>query len=166
MYHDALTGLPNRALLLDRLGQQLAQASRYDRMLAVLSLDLDRFAWINDTLGRERGDALLTEVAARLTACTRAGDTVARLGADEFAICLPEIARREDAAIVARKVFAALAEPFDLAGAAITIGARIGISICPRDGLDAETILQHAAMALHGADRRAKNTYTFFAKAG
>jgi diguanylate cyclase (GGDEF)-like protein len=115
-YHDGLTGLPNRSMFSRVLSQSISEAQRYDRRLAVAFLDLDRFKQINDTLGHEAGDQLLQQVAARLKDCVRDSDTVARLGGDEFVVLLPELTDEKDVSIVAQKILAAAARPFDRSG--------------------------------------------------
>ncbi len=149
-FHDALTGLPNRILFLDRLEQMLAQGKRSGaRTAAVMYLDLDRFKQINDTLGHEAGDECLKEVARRLRQCVRSSDTVARMGGDEFTILLPEIAENGDVRAVAQKILDAMKTPLLLAGQELIITTSIGISLFPRDGRDGETLLKHADAAMY-----------------
>ncbi|HEX6317338.1 MAG TPA: PAS domain S-box protein, partial [Burkholderiales bacterium] len=146
---DALTGLPNRNLLHDRLTQSVVQARRRERQGAVLFIDLDRFKLVNDTLGHHLGDRLIAEVGRRLRQCVRADDTVGRVSGDEYAVVLAELARADDAAIVAQKILDALALPFDLGGNEAYVTASIGISVFPSDGDDAETLLKNADMAMY-----------------
>jgi diguanylate cyclase (GGDEF)-like protein/PAS domain S-box-containing protein len=160
--HDSLTGLPNRSVINDLIVQALAVARRKTAALALLFLDLDRFKTINDSLGHPAGDTLLQRVAARLAAGIRDEDKVARLGGDEFLILLPELARGEDAGIVADKVLAALREPLDVDGRALRISASIGISIYPDDGSDAATLIKNADAAMYHAKERGRNNYQFF----
>jgi diguanylate cyclase (GGDEF)-like protein len=127
-YHDELTGLPNRYLLLDRFNLAVARAERHDQQLALLFLDLDGFKHVNDTLGHCGGDQLLRHVAARLVATLRAADTACRYGGDEFVVLLPEISGREGAAVVAANIARELAAPYLMDGAAITITASVGIA--------------------------------------
>jgi diguanylate cyclase (GGDEF)-like protein len=149
-FHDALTGLPNRILFLDRLEQMLVQGTRSGaRTAAVMFLDLDRFKQINDTLGHEAGDQCLKEVARRLRQCVRASDTVARMGGDEFTILLPEIAEKGDVRMVAQKILDSMKTPLLLAGQEVIITTSIGISLFPRDGRDGETLLKHADAAMY-----------------
>lgn len=149
-FHDALTGLPNRILFLDRLEQMLVQGTRSGaRTAAVMFLDLDRFKQINDTLGHEAGDQCLKEVARRLRQCVRASDTVARMGGDEFTILLPEIAEKGDVRMVAQKILDTMKTPLLLAGQEVIITTSIGISLFPRDGRDGETLLKHADAAMY-----------------
>jgi len=163
--HDTLTGLPNRELLRDRLRVSLAQARRRRTQVAVMFLDLDRFKFINDTLGYTEGDRLLREVARRLTAALRNEDTLARLGGDEFIVILPDIGAPIDAATVADKILGQMAAPFDLAGHEIRITTSIGISLYPQDGRRSETLLQHADAAMYHAKERGKNNYQFYTAA-
>ena len=137
--HDALTGLPNRTLLKDRLATALAQRRRDKRHLAVLLLDLDEFKVINDMMGHAEGDRVLIGVAERVTGALREGDTVARLGGDEFTLLLPTISGVEDACEIARRVLEQLRPPWRLAGQEFRTTASIGIAVYPQDGEDAET---------------------------
>ena len=161
--HDALTGLPNRVLLADRLAQATAQSERYSRGFAVLVADLDRFKSINDSLGHIAGDEMLKEVARRLSQLLRKADTLARLGGDEFVLVLNEITGPRDAETVASKVLASLSEPVTLSGLDVQISASIGVSVFPDDGLDAETLLQHADAAMYHAKKHGRSTFQFFA---
>jgi diguanylate cyclase (GGDEF)-like protein len=161
--HDALTGLPNRVLLADRLAQATAQSERYSRGFAVLVVDLDRFKSINDSLGHIAGDDMLKEVAQRLSKLLRKADTLARLGGDEFVLVLNEISGPRDAETVASKVLASMADPVELSGLDVQISASIGISVFPEDGADAETLLQHADAAMYHAKKNGRNAFQFFA---
>ncbi|MGQ0591917.1 MAG: putative bifunctional diguanylate cyclase/phosphodiesterase [Gammaproteobacteria bacterium] len=161
-YHDALTALPNRALLSDRLEQALAHGRREDHPVALLSLDLDRFKVINDTLGHPVGDELLRGVGGRLRGLLREGDTVARLGGDEFVVLLPRIHTERDAAQVAAKAIAEIATPFEVLGHELHVSASVGMSLFPRDGGDPETLLKYADTALYEAKARGRNQYQFF----
>jgi len=152
-YHDALSGLPNRALFLDRLAQSLAKARRTGNSVAVLMLDLDRFKAVNDSFGQGAGDELLRAVAGRLQAMVRDGDTVARFDGDEFNVLLQYNARVTEAAKVAQTVLERLAEPFQVGDAGLLhVTGSIGISLFPTDGRDAESLVRGAELAL----RRAK----------
>ena len=148
---DALTGLPNRALLHDRTGQAIRQADRELSPTALLLIDLDRFKEFNDTLGHHYGDQLLVQVGQRLQAALRQVDTVARLGGDEFAVLLPRIASVEGAVAVARKLQAALEEPFPLDGLTVDVEASIGVALYPEHGNDPEELLQRADIAMYTA---------------
>lgn len=162
-YYDTLTGLPNRRLLVDRLDHALAQARRFHRSLAVMFLDLDRFKLINDTLGHSSGDELLRQVATRLAACVREGDTVARPGGDEFVIVLTEVAQPQDAAGVARKVITAFDAPFPVAGQELRVTTSIGIAIYPIDGADdVDELMKKADMAMYRAKEAGRNGYRFY----
>ncbi len=161
-YHDPLTGLPNRALFHTLLNQALVKAQRHHRLGAVLFIDLDRFKNINDTLGHPAGDLLLKEAAARLLTCLRQSDTTARLGGDEFTILLEEIAHEQDAIIVAQKILAALAEPFNLASHEVFVTASIGISLFPHDGGDVDALLKNADTALYRTKEQGRNGYTLY----
>jgi diguanylate cyclase (GGDEF)-like protein/PAS domain S-box-containing protein len=163
--HDALTGLPNRALYADRLEQALARPAWNNRLVAVMFLDLDRFKAINDTLGHDAGDLLIQTVATRLTAAVREGDTVARQGGDEFTIVLIDMARLDDVALVAQKILTAMAEPFNLHGTQVPVTFSIGIACYPVDGTDAATLLKHADTALYRAKQRGRNTFQLFSAA-
>lgn len=163
-YYDSLTGLPNRALLFKLVDQALAAARRNRRHGALLFIDLNRFKTINDTLGHSVGDRLLQQVAERLRNVVRAEDVVARLGGDEFVVALFDIARREHAAMVAQKLIAALETPFLLDGRELTIGAAIGISLYPRDGLDAETLLRMADIAMYRCKESGREGYAFYSQ--
>ncbi|WP_377703872.1 EAL domain-containing protein [Pseudoduganella sp. UC29_71] len=161
-YHDSLTGLPNRALLADRLDRAMLAAQRSNRRLAVMFLDLDRFKTINDSLGHMTGDQLLKEVASRLCRAVRASDTVARLGGDEFVVLVPGIRSIEEASRVAEKIIEALAVPFPLEGRMLHITPSIGICVYPDDGEDVETLMRHADGAMYHAKASGRNNYQFF----
>jgi diguanylate cyclase len=163
--HDALTGLPNRVLLADRLRQAIARASRHEMRFAVLVVDLDRFKAINDSLGHIAGDELLQEIARRLSGLLRKEDSLARLGGDEFVLLIHEVSGPADAEQVARKVLTQVALPFQLAGLDVHVSPSVGISLCPDDGDDSETLLQHADAAMYHAKKKGRNTFQFFAPA-
>lgn len=161
--HDALTGLPNRNLLADRLTQNIATARRRHQIVAVLFVDLDHFKVVNDSLGHDAGDTLLKEVAARLAGCVREGDTVARQGSDEFVMVVDEMLREEDVRAVTHQVAAALSRPFYIDGQEMFVTCSTGIALYPRDGEDAATLLKHSAIALHRAKETGRNTFQYFA---
>ena len=161
-HHDALTGLPNRVLLLDRLDQALARAHWQHRVVGVMFLDLDRFKNVNDTLGHHVGDALLKAMAARLQGCVREGDSIARLGGDEFAVLLDDVAHAEDISIVAGKILGAFALPFSIQSHELFITASIGISMYPTDGTVSATLLKNADAAMYRAKDLGKNNYQFY----
>jgi diguanylate cyclase (GGDEF)-like protein len=160
-HHDALTGLPNRVLLRERLDAALAHAER-GQQIAVLYLDLDHFKSINDTLGHGVGDELLKEVAARLCGCRGEADTVARLGGDEFAIIQVGIASPSDVAGLAARIRDALTMPYDLDGHQVPADVSIGISLAPEDTLDPDQLLKNADMALYRSKADGRGTYRFF----
>jgi diguanylate cyclase (GGDEF)-like protein/PAS domain S-box-containing protein len=161
-HHDALTGLPNRVLLRDRIGQAIAQAHRNGTQLAVLFIDLDRFKTINDSLGHQLGDRLLQSVASRVLVCVREGDTVSRVGGDEFVIVIPGLHSAADAAAVATKILEVLASAFHLNGVDLHVAASVGISLYPADGADAETLMRNADTAMYHAKDSGRGNYQFF----
>ena len=163
-YHDPLTALPNRSLFSKLLAQGIQMAHRNHKQLALLFLDLDRFKHINDTLGHEAGDQLLQEVALRLTGCLRDSDTVARLGGDEFVVLLPELEEDQYVATVARKILAAVANPFLLCGQQFRITASVGIGIYPQDGLEEQALTRNADTAMYHAKKEGKNNFKFFSE--
>jgi diguanylate cyclase (GGDEF)-like protein/PAS domain S-box-containing protein len=164
-YHDALTGLPNRMLFLDRLQIALAHARRQGGQPAVLFLDLDDFKVINDTLGHAVGDRLLQGLAERLIVSVREDDTVARMGGDEFTLLLPNVGRVEDAARLAGKLLEAVAQPFQIDGQDLFVTTSVGVSLYPGDGEDAETLLKNADRAMYRAKEMGRNNYQIFAPA-
>jgi diguanylate cyclase (GGDEF)-like protein/PAS domain S-box-containing protein len=161
-HHDALTGLPNRALLLDRLNQSLMQAERYEGRVAVLFLDLDRFKTINDTLGHHIGDELLKHVAERLRTVVRAVDTVSRLGGDEFVVILQEVAGTDDAVLVAEKILNVLAPAVHIEGHPLRATPSIGVALYPEDGTEAYALMKNADTAMYHAKAEGRNTFQFF----
>jgi diguanylate cyclase (GGDEF)-like protein/PAS domain S-box-containing protein len=163
-YHDSLTGLPNRALLSERLDRAMLAARRDGRKLAVMFIDLDRFKTINDSLGHLTGDHLLKEVANRLCRVVRAVDTVARLGGDEFVVLVPGVRALEECALVGEKIIAAMAEPVPFEGRSLHISPSIGICLYPDDGEDVETLMRKADAAMYHAKASGRNNYQFFAE--
>ncbi|MDG4553026.1 MAG: EAL domain-containing protein [Candidatus Competibacter sp.] len=161
-YYDTLTGLPNRRLLLDRLGQALAMADRAGHKVIVLFVDLDRFKRINDSLGHVAGDACLRQVAHLLSAAVRQEDTIGRLGGDEFLVVLPDARHGQDAVRVANLIQQALARPLPVMGHEFRVGASIGISIFPDDGHDAETLIKNADTAMYRAKENDRDGYQFY----
>ena len=162
--HDALTGLPNRCLLNDRIAQALALARRTDHHVAVLFLDLDGFKFVNDSFGHAFGDALLCSVGARLESVVRESDTVARLGGDEFVIMLPDLPHARNAADVAAKVLAAFSAPLSQGGRDLHLSASIGISVFPQDGDCCDSLLQHADVAMYRAKAKGRNTFQSYSR--
>ena len=161
-HHDSLTGLPNRLLFRDRLDQAVVKAQRRRSRVAVLFLDLDRFKAINDTLGHDVGDALLVEVAGRLQRQCRQSDTVARLGGDEFVFLLDDIARAEDAAVVAAKILASLERPVTAAGRELTVATSIGIALYPDHAATADELIKYADRALYTAKDQGRGRFLFY----
>jgi diguanylate cyclase (GGDEF)-like protein/PAS domain S-box-containing protein len=164
-FHDALTGLPNRLLFNDRLSIALAQARRSGEKLVTLFLDLDRFKVINDSLGHAAGDELLRRVAERLQANVRAGDTVARLGGDEFIILLTRISSEANGSKVAAKFLQNVRNPFSVQERNVFITTSVGVSMYPNDGLDPETLIQNADVALYRAKEEGRDNYQLYAPA-
>ena len=172
--HDGLTGLPNRLLFEEQVDKALAVAQRLDQKLATLFFDLDRFKNINDSLGHHVGDALLKEVAKRVTHCLRKSDymvrgametsdnTMARMGGDEFTVLLPNLSHAEDAARVARRIMEALAIPFQIGGGEVFVSASIGIALYPIDGSDVATLIKNSDAAMYHAKNEGRNNYQFF----
>lgn len=163
-HHDALTGLANRILLDDRLQIAMARARRTSSLVAALLIDLDHFKQVNDTLGHDVGDGLLTEVAERLRAATRAGDTVARLSGDEFVIILADLKSAADAAQVAEKIIDSLTSPIIVADKTVQTSPSIGISLFPTNGSDTKTLLKRADIAMYRAKRMGRKAFCFFGK--
>jgi diguanylate cyclase (GGDEF)-like protein len=161
-HHDALTGLPNRILLHDRINSELAHARRQQTNAALLFLDLDRFKIINDSLGHAIGDQLLRVIARRLNNCVRDEDTVARLGGDEFMVLLPRISGSADAGRIARKIIESLVDPISCNGHELHITTSIGISIFPYDGTDAESLIKHADISMYRAKELGRNKAVYY----
>ena len=161
-HHDALTGLPNRILLNDRITTELAHARRNQGMVALLFLDLDRFKIINDSLGHAVGDHLLRVIARRLGNCVREEDTVARLGGDEFMVVLPNISGSSDAGRISRKIIDCLVDPISCDGHELHITTSVGISIYPYDGTDSETLIKHADISMYRAKELGRNKAVYF----
>jgi diguanylate cyclase (GGDEF)-like protein/PAS domain S-box-containing protein len=161
-HHDALTDLPNRLLLLDRISQAIVMARRHGTQLAVLFLDLDRFKLVNDSLGHAVGDQLLRMVADRLTTGVRQSDTVSRLAGDEFVVLLTDLTRTQNVADAATKILASLGRPYVIDTHVLHVPASIGASTYPEDGEDAETLIQHADTAMYAAKESGRNVFQFF----
>ncbi|MBI4995568.1 MAG: diguanylate cyclase [Rhodocyclales bacterium] len=160
--HDALTHLPNRNLLTDRLRQAIAQALRHKTLLAVCYLDLDDFKPINDRYGHEIGDRVLVSVAERLTAMIRESDTVARIGGDEFVLLLTGAEAPVDFRPVLERLVAEIAAPYHVDNRQLSVTASIGVAICPLDDSDPDTILRHADKAMYVAKQSGRNRYQLF----
>ena len=161
-YHDMLTRLPNRILMEDRLGLARTHALRNKQKLAIMFLDLDRFKWVNDTLGHTIGDRLLQSVAKRLEGCLRKGDTLARFGGDEFALILPNVNHEQDAEIIADKILSELKEPFSVDQHDLYVTSSIGIALYPEAGRTIETLIASADLAMYSVKDKGKNGYEFF----
>ncbi len=160
--HDGLTGLPNRMMFSQLLNMAIQLARRYNRTFGLMFCDLDRFKIINDTLGHEAGDKLLREVASRLSQELRSSDVVARLGGDEFVILVQEVAESEQIAAVARKILAAISKPVTLSGQECRVTASVGICMYPAAGLDEQTLMKNADMAMYLAKEQGKNNFQFY----
>jgi diguanylate cyclase (GGDEF)-like protein len=159
---DALTGLPNRTLYLDRLAHAIDAAARDKTSVAVLFVDIDRFKAVNDTLGHAVGDELLVQIAARLKAAVRSGDTIGRLSGDEFALVLSQLGQVEHAAVIGQKVNTALATPFTIHGHTVYVSGSVGISLYPTDGAVPEVLLKNADMAMYRAKQSGRNACQFW----
>ena len=163
--HDALTGLPNRAMFNQRLTQAIAQADRHGKRAAVLFVDLDRFKIVNDTLGHETGDVLLRDLAGRLRESLRAGDTLGRQGGDEFVVLLEDVAGTRDITDVSQKILETVSRPLSLQGQEYSVTASIGVSIYPDDGSDAQDLLKNADIAMYRAKDQGRNAFRFYSAA-
>ncbi len=160
--HDVLTGLPNRALMQDRLHQAISQARRNGGLVALMFIDLDRFKMVNDSFGHITGDTLLKQVAERLTHCLRDTDTVARLGGDEFTIMLPDATNPQVVGEVAQRVLSEFTSPFTDGEQEMFVSASIGISLFPRDGASSDDLVKHADTAMYSAKDSGRNSFRYF----
>ncbi len=158
-HHDPLTALPNRGRFREQLGEAIARADRRNEQIGVLFIDLDHFKAINDSLGHAVGDQLLVEAAARIRDCLRNSDIVARQGGDEFTVLLDNVSSRHDAGQVAEKIVVQTARPFHLAGKELLVSASIGVACYPEDGMDEETLMKNADMAMYEAKMQGRNRY-------
>jgi len=163
-YHDLLTDLPNRYLLEDRLCVAITQAKRNREKLALMFLDLDRFKWVNDTMGHAAGDRLLQEVGQRLANCLREADTLARFGGDEFALLLPRIHKHEDVIIIADKIIDEFKQSFVIDGTELYVTSSIGIAVYPEAGETIASLVKNADLAMYSVKDKGKNAYEFFNK--
>ena len=163
-YHDALTGLPNRRLLDDRLAQAIHLAQRRGRRLAVMLIDLDDFRQVNNALGHGAGDAVLREVALRLAASVRKADTAARHGSDEFALVLSDLVAESDCRPVAERVLRSLAQGLPVGDGSTSLALSIGVSLYPADAGDGEALLRNAGAAMHRAKQSGHNQYAFYGR--
>jgi diguanylate cyclase (GGDEF)-like protein/PAS domain S-box-containing protein len=155
--HDSLTGLPGRALYMDRLRQAIGQAERRDERVAVYFIDLDRFKDVNDRYGHEVGDAVLALAGQRLSGCVRRSDTVARLGGDEFVAVTPGVGETANAGVIAGKMVAAMAEPFEVRGETCRLGASVGVAFFPDDAKRGGELLRLADAAMYAAKKAGRN---------
>lgn len=160
--HDALTGLPNRVLLLDRMRQTLARAKRHKDFVAVVFVDLDGFKPINDTYGHKCGDEVLRVTAARLLEAVRSDDTAARIGGDEFVMILGELRNGLHAGLMGNRVIKSIVQPIPWQDSAVSVSASLGISVAPTDGTDPEELLKKADDAMYVAKKSGKNGYSFY----
>ncbi|GEM_PF-762967 len=160
--HDTLTGLPNRAMLMDRMEHALAKARRHGSQMGVLFLDLDRFKQVNDTLGHQIGDKLLMAASGRLTTLVRSQDTVARLGGDEFVILLEDLEAPQDAAVLAKKIIQRLEQPFQVEGHELYVSASIGVGLYPQDGDTPQGLLRNADAAMYHAKDSGRSTFSYY----
>jgi diguanylate cyclase (GGDEF)-like protein len=161
-FYDALTELPNRRLLMDRMEIALSRAARHKEKFAVMLMDLDKFKNVNDTLGHAVGDMMLKAVSARLTSAVRRMDTVARLGGDEFVILLPELENIQDCRIIAAKLLSLFNDAFYLGEKSLLISTSIGAAVYPDDGEDIETILKYADIAMYRAKEQGRNRMVMY----
>jgi diguanylate cyclase (GGDEF)-like protein len=157
--HDPLTGLVNRLLLYDRLAQELARARRYNKMIGLVYIDLDRFKEINDSLGHSVGDQLLKAVGTRLKSLLRESDTLARMGGDEYMFVLGDIVNPDDVERIVKSVLASIRKPFDLEGIKHHITASVGISLYPVDGSDSEILIKAADLAMYFAKSEGRDSF-------
>lgn len=164
-YYDALTGLPNRNLFNDRLALAVTHAARENQQVGILFLDLDRFKIVNDTMGHDTGDKLLQEVSVRLKDAIREGDTVARMGGDEFIIIIPGIRNPDNLGVLAQKIIDSLSSPYSINDNDVFIGASIGIAIYPNDGKEVKSLLKNADMAMYRAKENGRNNYQLYTPA-
>lgn len=161
-FHDDLTGLANRNLLMDRLRRGIARAARQKSRLGLMLIDLDQFKWVNDTLGHDAGDELLRQIGARLQGAVRNSDTVARLGGDEFVLLLEILPGTHDAATTAQKVLDAIQAPLSIAGREVRVGGSVGIAMYPDDGFEAGQLMTHADTAMYRAKEGGRNRFQFY----
>ncbi|MDP6344319.1 MAG: GGDEF domain-containing protein, partial [Alphaproteobacteria bacterium] len=161
-HFDTLTGLPNRALMFDRLNHAITQTRRYGNQLALLFIDLDRFKFVNDTMGHEAGDTVLKTVAGRIRGCLRESDTVARLGGDEFIALVSNLEQTVSAATVAAKIVEQVSEPVMVAGDAATVSPSIGIAMFPEDSESSDELIRLADAAMYQAKQTGGSNYQFY----
>jgi diguanylate cyclase (GGDEF)-like protein len=160
--HDALTRLPNRNLLNDRIDHAILHAKRNKDYAGVMVVDLDKFKFINDNMGHDAGDELLKEVASRMKSILRASDTVSRLGGDEFVIVLEGVKHPEDCALVGQKLMRIITRPMVLGGVAMEIGASVGIAVYPLDGEDGASLMKNADIAMYQVKSEGRGNFQFY----
>jgi len=156
-YYDALTGLPNRSVLLDRMSHALTRARRSNQRVGILFIDIDGFKHVNDCLGHATGDAALLELSTAMVACIRESDTLARIGGDEFVVLAEGLTTDDEVTVLAEKLLAAVARPLDATGRRLRVTASIGIAVSPEDGGTADALLERADSAMYHAKRAGKN---------
>jgi diguanylate cyclase (GGDEF)-like protein len=161
-HYDALTGIPNRVLLADRLKQAVSQTKRERKILGICYLDLDGFKSVNDTLGHQAGDQVLIEMARRMGNILREGDTVARLGGDEFVVLLPNLNHEEECIATLNRLHEVIALPICIQDQSFSLTSSIGVSIFPNDDNDPDVLLGHADQAMYAAKQSGKNRYHFY----
>ncbi|WEG13472.1 PAS domain S-box protein [Pullulanibacillus sp. KACC 23026] len=161
-YHDTLTGLPNRRMFKDRLNQAIKEAERYRRKLAVMFMDMDKFKQINDTFGHDVGDELLKQFAKRVRGSLRDGDTLSRLGGDEFIILLPEIQKEQDVLHIAHRIIDSFQQPWEIGEHVLHTTSSIGIAFYPENGTNRHELMKHADIALYRAKENGRNNYNIF----
>ena len=164
--HDSLTGLPNRRLFNDRIVMEISHAQRRDEKVAVVLLDLDRFKEVNDSLGHSIGDKLLQHIGKRLSAILRKSDTVARMGGDEFMIILPEIKDIKESEASLSRILSSLRKPFHVEGHQLNISASMGAAFYPDHGVDVDTLVKHADIAMYRSKAGGGSQYQFFSSSG
>lgn len=161
-YNDTLTELPNRRLFRERLKQAIKDATRYERKMAVMYMDLDNFKQVNDSFGHEVGDELLQQFADRVVECLRESDTLARRGGDEFTVLLPEIQDENDVKVIVERIINSLQKPWQIRGHIFTTTASMGVALYPQDGQTPHELLENADSALYEVKIRGKNNYSFY----
>jgi diguanylate cyclase (GGDEF)-like protein len=161
-FQDTLTGLPNRIMFLERLAKAIVRSAKHHHHTVILFIDLDHFKPVNDNWGHEVGDSVLREIAGRLQACVRDKDVVARIGGDEFAILMTDLQELKYAATLAERILRMIAKPIQLRELICTVGASIGISSCPLDGHDGNSLLQNADTAMYSIKKTGRNGYRFY----
>lgn len=163
-HHDSLTGLPTRALMMERLNSAIAEAEERGWQVAVLFIDIDGFKAVNDTFGHATGDKLLKQLTKNLCACVRDTDTVARIGGDEFIVVLEHVSDNVAITVIAERMIKAVSEAFDIDGIEVNVSASIGIALYPKDAIDPHDLIKMADHAMYGVKRTGKNNFAFVSK--